>query len=43
LRTNGAQATNAPATANRLALALITVGVVVSSVILLALLNLHIA
>jgi succinate dehydrogenase/fumarate reductase cytochrome b subunit len=32
-----------PATANRLALALITVGVVASSVILVALLNVHIA
>jgi hypothetical protein len=32
-----------PATANRLAWALITVGVVASSVILVALLNVHIA
>ena len=32
-----------PPTANRLALALVTVGVVASSVILLALLNVHIA
>jgi len=32
-----------PAVADRIALALITVGVVVSSVILLALLNVHIA
>jgi hypothetical protein len=30
-----------PATTNRIALALITVGVVVSSVILVALLNIH--